>query len=91
MALVPGTRGVFEVRVDGKLVFSRKRARRFPESKELKQLVRDRVVPGKALEHSDRDAEVTEAEAFRQVSTGYHVVNERLPYAVEGLMVWNGW
>lgn len=55
LALVPGEGGVFEVRVDGDLVFSRAEAGRFPESKELKQLVRDRVDPTRDLGHSDRD------------------------------------
>ncbi len=53
VALVPGKGGVFEVRVDGATVFSRAEHKRFPESKELKQLVRDRVAPGKSLGHSD--------------------------------------
>jgi selenoprotein W-related protein len=56
VALVPGTGGIFEVRVDGETVWSRKAAGRFPELKELKQLVRDRVAPGKELGHSDRHA-----------------------------------
>ena len=56
VALVPGTGGIFEVRVDGDTIWSRKAARRFPELKELKQLVRDRVAPGKELGHSDRHA-----------------------------------
>ena len=51
-ALVPGTSGVFEVRVDGETIWSRKELGRFPELKELKQLVRDRVAPGKDLGHS---------------------------------------
>ena len=54
VALVPGTGGIFEVRVDGELIWSKKANGRFPESKELKQLVRDRVAPGKDLGHSDR-------------------------------------
>ena len=54
VALVPGTGGIFEVRVDGEVIFSRKQAGRFPESKELKQLVRDRIAPDKPLGHSDR-------------------------------------
>jgi selenoprotein W-related protein len=54
LALVPGTGGVFEVRADGELVWSRAERGRFPELKELKQLVRDRVAPGKELGHSDR-------------------------------------
>ena len=54
VALIPGSGGVFEVRVDGELVWSRKAQGRFPESKELKQLVRDHVAPDKDLGHSDR-------------------------------------
>jgi len=53
VALVPGTGGVFEVRVNDKLIFSRKEAGRFPESKELKQLIRDEIAPDKPLGHSD--------------------------------------
>ena len=54
VALVPGSGGIFEVRLDGMLIFSRKDVERFPESKELKQLIRDRIAPEKALGHSDR-------------------------------------
>ncbi len=54
VALVPGTSGVFEVRLEGETMFSRRQQGRFPESKELKQLVRDRIAPTKALGHSDR-------------------------------------
>ena len=59
VALVPGTGGVFEVRVDGEVIFSRKEVGRFPESKELKQLVRDRVAPGMELGHSDAKRQET--------------------------------
>jgi selenoprotein W-related protein len=45
--------GVFDVRVDDELIWSRKGRGRFPESKELKQLVRDRIAPGRSLGHSD--------------------------------------
>jgi selenoprotein W-related protein len=54
VCLVPGTGGIFEVRLNGEMIFSRKTAGRFPESKELKQLVRDRIAPDKLLGHSDR-------------------------------------
>ena len=54
VALVPGTGGIFEVRVDDALVWSRATEGRFPEIKELKHRVRDRVAPGKNLGHSDR-------------------------------------
>lgn len=54
VALVPGTGGILEVRLDGEVIFSRAREGRFPESKELKQAVRDRIAPDKSLWHSDR-------------------------------------
>lgn len=54
VALVPGSGGIFEVRVEGTTVWSRKEQERFPDMKELKQLVRDRVAPEKELGHSDR-------------------------------------
>jgi selenoprotein W-related protein len=47
------TGGVFEVRVEGELIWSRKEHGRFPEITELKRLVRDRVAPGRSLGHSD--------------------------------------
>uniref|UniRef100_A0A0G4I521 Selenoprotein W-related protein n=1 Tax=Chromera velia CCMP2878 TaxID=1169474 RepID=A0A0G4I521_9ALVE len=45
--------GIFDIRLDGKIVFSRKEAGRFPEMKEVKQLVRDIVDPDKSLGHAD--------------------------------------
>lgn len=54
LTLVPGTGGIFEVRLNGEVIFSRKQQSRFPESKELKQLVRDRIDPDRDLGHSDR-------------------------------------
>ena len=53
VALIPGSGGVFEVRIGGELVWSRKVQGRFPEAKELKQRVRDHVAPDKDLGHSD--------------------------------------
>jgi selenoprotein W-related protein len=54
VTLVPGSGGVFEVRVDGTSVWSRAAEGRFPDIKELKRLVRDRVAPGRDLGHSER-------------------------------------
>lgn len=54
VALLPGTGGVFIVRVDGEVVWSRKAEGRFPDIAELKQRVRDHAAPGKSLGHSDR-------------------------------------
>jgi len=48
------TGGVFEVRIDGEIVWSRKEAGRFPEIKELKKRVRDRIAPGRCLGHIDK-------------------------------------
>eukprot|EP01066_Platyproteum_vivax_P014595 Platyproteum_vivax@DN6528_c1_g1_i1.p1 len=56
-ALVPNRDepgGTFNVYLDGQLIFSRKEQGRFPEMKELKQLVRDVVKPEKTLGHSDK-------------------------------------
>ena len=45
--------GRYAISVDDEILFDRKEQGRFPEIKELKQLVRDRVSPGKSLGHSD--------------------------------------
>ena len=57
LALVPGTGGIFEVRLNGAVIYARKETGRFPESKELKQLVRDVIDPERSLGHSDHNAE----------------------------------
>ncbi len=54
LALQPGTGGIYEIWVDEKLIFSRAEAGRFPDIKELKQLVRDVIAPDKNLGHTDR-------------------------------------
>jgi len=53
VALVPGTGGVFEVRLDDELIWSRK-AQGFPDLPQLKRLVRDRIAPELDLGHSDK-------------------------------------
>lgn len=55
VALIPGTTGgIFEVRLDGQMIWSRKDQGHFPEAKELKQRVRDIVAPDRNLGHVDR-------------------------------------
>ena len=54
LTLKPGTGGIFEVRANGKLIWSRHAQGRFPEITELKQLVRDQIAPNRSLGHADR-------------------------------------
>jgi selenoprotein W-related protein len=54
VALLPGTGGVFEIRVEDESIWSRQREGRFPETKEVKQRVRDRIAPKRNPGHSDR-------------------------------------
>ncbi|HEY3835711.1 MAG TPA: SelT/SelW/SelH family protein [Bryobacteraceae bacterium] len=54
VALAPGSGGVFDIQLDGDTIWSRKAEGRFPDIKELKQRVRDRVAPGRDLGHSER-------------------------------------
>ena len=53
VALVPGSGGVFKVRVDGATVWDRQ-DQGFPEPTAVKRLVRDRVAPDRDLGHADR-------------------------------------
>ena len=48
------TGGVFEIKLDGDILWSRKSAGRFPEITELKRLVRDRIAPERPLGHVDK-------------------------------------
>lgn len=54
VALIPGSGGIFEIRVEDQLIWSRRSEGRFPEAKEIKQRVRDAIAPEKSLGHSDR-------------------------------------
>ncbi|MBR0557420.1 SelT/SelW/SelH family protein [Ciceribacter sp. L1K23] len=56
IALVPSTGGRFEIRIDGELIWERKRDGGFPGPKELKQRVRDAIDPARDLGHVDRTA-----------------------------------
>jgi len=54
VSLIPdSTGGVFDVQLDGAMVWSRAEQKRFPEPKEIKQAVRDLVAPGRDLGHID--------------------------------------
>lgn len=40
---MPGSRGIFDVRLDGEVVFSRHESRRFPLDGEVEGLLRERL------------------------------------------------
>lgn len=48
------TSGKYNIRVNDVAIFDRKEQGRFPDIKELKQLVRNVVCPDKSLGHSDK-------------------------------------
>lgn len=54
VALIPGSDAIFEIRVDGQRIWSRKEDGGFPEIKLLKQRVRDLVAPARDLGHVDK-------------------------------------
>lgn len=54
LTLKPGTGGIFDVRLDGVTIFSRKAQGRHADAAELKQLVRDVIDPQRSLGHSDK-------------------------------------
>ncbi|HKG69273.1 MAG TPA: SelT/SelW/SelH family protein [Segetibacter sp.] len=47
--------GRYTISVNDEKIFDRKEQGRFPEIKELKQLIRDKVAPQKSLGHSDKN------------------------------------
>jgi len=58
VSMAPGTGGVFQIHLNGKLIWCRKANQGFPDIKELKQIVRDVVAPEKDLGHSEKKAEL---------------------------------
>ena len=54
VTLIPGTGGIFEMRLGDELLWERKRDGGFPDVRQLKQLVRDRIDPARDLGHVDR-------------------------------------
>ncbi len=53
--LVPGSGGVFRITVNGDEIWERKVDGGFPDVRELKRRVRDRIDPDRSLGHLDRD------------------------------------
>lgn len=62
VGLIPGTGGAFEIKLDGTLIWERKRDGGFPGPKELKQRVRDVIDPDRDLGHLDRHSAKTGGE-----------------------------
>lgn len=54
VALRPATGGTFEITCDGDVIWERKADGGFPDVKQLKQRVRDRLDPHRDLGHVDR-------------------------------------
>ncbi|HJL15442.1 MAG TPA: SelT/SelW/SelH family protein [Sandaracinaceae bacterium LLY-WYZ-13_1] len=54
VTLRPGDSGELRVSLDGEVLFDRRAEGRFPEPKELKRAIRDRLDPERDLGHSDR-------------------------------------
>jgi selenoprotein W-related protein len=51
VALVPGSGGIFEVRLDGAPIASNRLDKKMPEISEVKRAVRDRVAPDRRVGH----------------------------------------
>ena len=71
VSLQPATlAGTYLISIEGELLFDRRRGGRFPEIKELKQLVRDKVNPQKSLGHSDRQQPDSQQPDKKQATDG---------------------
>jgi len=55
VALIPGTGGIYQIRIDDSLLWCRKQDGGFPEPKVLKSRVRDIIAPDKDLGHSESE------------------------------------
>jgi selenoprotein W-related protein len=51
VALVPGSGGIFEVRLDGETIASNRRDKTMPEISAVKRTVRDRIAPDRRIGH----------------------------------------
>ncbi len=51
VALVPGSGGIFEVRLDGETLATNRKTKVMPEAGEVKRLLRDRIAPERTIGH----------------------------------------
>lgn len=56
VALIPGTGGIYEIAVDGQVIWERKADGGFPGPRDIKQRLRDVIAPERDLGHTDRPA-----------------------------------
>lgn len=56
LTLVPGHGGIFEVAIDGEVVFSRQALGRYPEPQEVREAIRDRLDNPPQRAHAPRTA-----------------------------------
>lgn len=54
VALIPGTGGIYEIAVDGRVIWERKADGGFPGPRDVKQRLRDVIAPERDLGHIDR-------------------------------------
>lgn len=54
VALIPGTGGIYEIAVDGRVIWDRKADGGFPGPRDIKQRLRDLIAPERDLGHTDR-------------------------------------
>lgn len=54
VALIPGTNGIYEIAVDGRVIWDRKADGGFPGPRDIKQRLRDVIAPERDLGHTDR-------------------------------------
>jgi len=54
VALIPGSGGIYEIAVDGRVIWDRKADGGFPGPRDVKQRLRDIIAPERDLGHLDR-------------------------------------
>ncbi|GLQ33637.1 hypothetical protein GCM10007876_41170 [Litoribrevibacter albus] len=54
VTLIPATGGVYQIEIDGQLIWERKRDGGFPDAKLIKQKVRNYAWPERDLGHVDK-------------------------------------
>lgn len=51
VALVPGSGGILEVRLDGETLATNRETKKMLDAGEVKRLLRDRIAPGRSIGH----------------------------------------